>query len=224
MGARQDGREQSDAGGAAVVAAETITRLVAEAKAGSRESAEELLRHVYNQLKRVAQRQLGRERPGHTLQATSLVHEAYLRLMAPGGVPSAGAAVEWPARAHFFHAAAEAMRRILIEHARARGRAKRGGGRRRVPLNVLDLAEEPEAGDVLAMDEAVAALGREDARAAEIVRLRFYAGLSVEETAQALGTSERTVKREWQFARAWLFRQLGGGDAGGGTGPPGSKG
>jgi RNA polymerase sigma factor (TIGR02999 family) len=149
------------------------------------------------------------ERPDHTLQATALVHEAYARLVGRDG----GREVAWAGRAHFFHAAAEAMRRILIDHARARAGAARGGGRRRVPLDVADVADlaardDPEA--ILALDEAVAGLEKQDPDAAAVVRLRFYAGLSVEETAQALGTSPRTVKRDWAFARAYLLRVLEG--------------
>jgi len=141
------------------------------------------------------------ERPDHTLQSTALVHEAYARLVGNGEV-------DWKNRAHFFHAAAEAMRRILIEHARARSGPKRGGGRVRIPLDVLDLATQDDPGQILALEEAVSRLEKKDAEAARVVRLRFYAGLSVEEVAKAIGISERTVKRDWAFARAFLVRAL----------------
>jgi RNA polymerase sigma factor (TIGR02999 family) len=166
-------------------------------------ASEELLPLVYEQLRRVAERNLANERPGQTLQATALVHEAYLRVAGDRGR-------EWDGRGHFFAAAAEAMRRILIERARARARLKRGGAFRRVTLDGLDLGEEHDPGDLLALDEALDALHAEDPRAAEVLRLRFFAGLDVEETAEVLGTAPRTVKREWAFARAWLLDRLGG--------------
>jgi RNA polymerase sigma factor (TIGR02999 family) len=142
------------------------------------------------------------ERKDHTLSATALVHEAYLRLVGQGDVP-------WASRAQFFHAASEAMRRILIEHARGKAQVKRGDGRRRVPLDVLDLASASDFTQVLAINDAVERLEQMSPDVAEVVRLRFYAGLSEAETAQALGMSERTVRREWTYARAWLSRELG---------------
>jgi RNA polymerase sigma factor (TIGR02999 family) len=143
---------------------------------------------------------MAQENIGHTLQATALVHEAFMRLS-----PNS----QFANRAHFFKAAAEAMRRILIEHARSKGRVKRGGGdKNRVPLNVLDLAAAPDSHDILAFDEAISRLEEEAPLAASVVRLRFYAGLSVDETAETLGSSPRTVSREWTYARAWLFRFL----------------
>ena len=165
--------------------------------------AHDLLPLVYDQLRNLARQRMAQERTGHTLQATALVHEAFARLVGPGG----GADARFANVAHFYHAAAEAMRRILIEHARRHGRVKRGGGRQRVPLDVLDLATyDPE--HVIAVDEALQRLAQEDPRAADVVRLRFYAGLSVEETAQALELSERTVRREWEYARACLYRSM----------------
>ena len=200
-------------------AGEQVTRLLGEAQRGERRAAEALLPLVYEQLKELARRRMADERPGHTLQATALVHEAYVRLVRPndgGGDPG------WAGRAHFFHAAAEAMRRILIDHARSRGSLKRGGpgagadGQpaqwQRVAFSVLELADgaaqDPAA--ILALDELISRLEQEEPHLAEVVRLRFFAGLSVEETAAALSVSPRTIKRDWAFARAWLFRRLDG--------------
>jgi RNA polymerase sigma factor (TIGR02999 family) len=165
--------------------------------------ASELLPLLYDELRTLAAARMAAENIGHTLQATALVHEAYLRLAGSGGD------ARFANRAHFFHAAAEAMRRILIEHARKRGSAKRGGGQTRVPMNVLDLAQTPDTEQILAFDEAIERLGAEMPQAAGVVRLRFYAGLSVDETAEALAISPRSVDREWTYARAWLYRFLG---------------
>jgi RNA polymerase sigma factor (TIGR02999 family) len=164
-------------------------------------SSEQLLPLVYEELRQLARAQMGAERRDHTLQATALVHEAYVRL---GNAPD----VQWSSRAHFFNAAAEAMRRILIEHARARAGPRRGGLRNRVPLDVLDLASESNSEDILALEEALSRFIEIDPSAAAVVRLRLFAGLNIEETAATLEISERTVKREWAFARAWLFREL----------------
>ncbi|MFN8179616.1 MAG: ECF-type sigma factor [bacterium] len=161
---------------------------------------------VYDELRSLAHARMQGERAGHTLQTTELVHEAYLRL-------SRGGEGSWQNRGHFFTAAAEAMRRILIERARRRGRVKRGAdseGRpvERVPLNVAEIAALADDGDpetVLAMDAAIERLARRDERLAKVVKLRFYAGLTVEEIAEVLGTSPRTVQRSWAFARAWLY-------------------
>jgi RNA polymerase sigma factor (TIGR02999 family) len=143
------------------------------------------------------------ERAGHTLHATELVHEVYLRLF---GVD--GRRIDFANRAHFFHCVGEAMRHILIEHARRRGRRKRGGDRERVTLDLAELALPADAENLLAVDEAFRRLDAKDARAAEVVRLRYYAGLSVEQTAEAMGISARSVAREWAFARAWLLHCL----------------
>ncbi len=164
-----------------------------------------LIEQGYAQLRAIAQRQMSEERRGHTLQATALVNEAYMRLTEAG--------VTWSQPGAFYHAAAEAMRRILIEHARKRGAAKRGGARARVDLdlgNVADLAGA-DADGIVALDEALLRLEGADPRAASVVRLRFFAGLSVEGTASALGLSDRTVRRDWEFARAWLYHALGWG-------------
>ncbi len=184
---------------------DTLTILLDETK-GSAERVESLLPLVYDQLRAVAQRALAAERPDHTLQATALVHEAYLRLVGEREVP-------WVNRAHFYVAAAEAMRRILLDHARARGRVKRGGGRARLGLSdVTDLAANPD--DIVRFDEAFRRLEDESPDAAAIVRLRFFAGLSVEQTAEALGVSTSTVDRRWAFARARLYESLSGGSSG----------
>ncbi len=159
---------------------------------------------VYEQLRAIAQVQMNGERRGHTLQATALVHEAFVRL---GGAEG----LRGRSKPEFYHAAAEAMRRILVEHARARARLKRGGAAARLDLDlagVLDLAADTDPDRILALDDAIRRLEGADPRAATVVRLRFLAGLSVEETAAAMGQSERTVKRDWEFARAWLYRAL----------------
>ena len=180
-----------------------VTRILGDLRSGHGHAADDLLPLVYQQLRAIAQQNMNNERASHTLEATALVHEAYLRLV---GDQELG----WDSRAHFFTAAAEAMRRILIEHARAKHRIKRGGNeRQRVPLTGLDLADDHDAEEILAVDDAFRRLETEDSTAANVVRLRFYAGLSVAETAAALGISERSVAREWSFARAWLADALG---------------
>ena len=180
-----------------------VTRILDEVGEGDRREAfERLLPLVYDELRSLAKAHLAHERPGHSLQATALVHEAYLRMLAGQG-PS------WKDRRHFYYAAAQAMRRILIEHARKRGRLKRGGGRVQVTMDDIQVGDGPPMEDLLALDEALARLEERDPRMAEVVHLRFFAGLSVEETAAALEISERTVKREWAVARAWLYQALG---------------
>ena len=162
---------------------------------------DELAPLVYEELRQLAHRYMRSERSDHTLQATALVNEAYMKLIGDGEV-------SWRDRGHFYAAAAEAMRRILIDHARRRDAEKRGGQRSRVPLNVCDLAANDDPAQIMALDRALMRLDGEDAAGAEIVRLRFFAGLTVEQAAAALGVSERTVKREWTYARARLFRLL----------------
>jgi RNA polymerase sigma factor (TIGR02999 family) len=168
--------------------------------------ASDWLPRVYAELRRKAQLFLNSERSGHTLNATALVHEAYVKL-AGGTKPP-----EFEKTGHFYAAAAEAMRRILVDHARARLARKRGGEGRRQGSSALDNAavfsDEQSPEEILALDEAFSRLGTQDAQAAEVVRLRFFAGLEIEQTAKALGVSPRTVKRQWQFARAWLYREL----------------
>jgi RNA polymerase sigma-70 factor (ECF subfamily) len=171
-----------------------------------REVFDRLLPLVYDELRIIARGRLHHERQGHSLQATALVHEAYIRMLAGDG-PS------WNDRGHFFSAAAEAMRRILIDHARKRGRDKRGGGRIQVTLGDVEGVAGLPFEDLLALDDAIQRLEGQDPRMAEIVRLRFFAGLSVEETAKALEVSERTVKRDWAVARAWLFEAMRGSES-----------
>ncbi|MBK7403675.1 MAG: sigma-70 family RNA polymerase sigma factor [Phycisphaerales bacterium] len=178
-------------------------------------AAEELLSAVYEQLREIARQRMGHERAGHTLQATALVHEAFVRLLGDREVT-------WESRAHFYAASAQAMRRILIDHARKRKAEKRGGAAKRVPLSVVDLATEADPEQVLALEEAMDELERSDPRAASVVRLRFFAGLEVKETADVLGLSERTVMRDWAYARAMLFSRMSG-EADRGNGISGGK-
>jgi RNA polymerase sigma factor (TIGR02999 family) len=164
---------------------------------------ENLLAQVYEQLRAIARNRIASEAPGHTLQATALVHEAYMKLCL------SGSGFQLNDRAQFVIMAAEAMRRVLIDHARGKHRVKRGGGvAKRALADVADLAIDDDPDQIMALDEAIRRFEQEDKQAAQVVKLRFFAGLSVAETAEALGLSERTVKRDWQFARAWLFRAL----------------
>jgi RNA polymerase sigma factor (TIGR02999 family) len=179
-----------------------VTRILDDLQGTDRrEVFDRLLPLVYDELRVIARARLKQERQGHSLQATALVHEAYIRMLAGDG-PS------WNDRLHFFRAAAEAMRRILIDHARKRGRIKRGGSRVQVTLGDVAAGAGMPLEDLLALDDAIQRLEGQDPRMAEIVRLRFFAGLSVEETGKALEVSERTVKREWAVARAWLFEAM----------------
>jgi RNA polymerase sigma factor (TIGR02999 family) len=185
-----------------------VTRILSAIEQGDPQAAEELLPLVYDELRKLAAQKLAQERPGQTLQATALVHEAYLRLVGAGGAQS------WDGRGHFFAAAAEAMRRILVDNARRKQRLKHGG-----PLQRVELAEEllPLAGpnaDVLAVHEALEQLTQQDPQTAELVKLHFFAGIPLEQAAELLGLSARTAYRNWNYARAWLFRRLDGGAAG----------
>jgi RNA polymerase sigma factor (TIGR02999 family) len=164
-------------------------------------ASSQLLEQVYDQLRSIAQSQLSRESAGHTLQATALVNEAYLKLRERYSILVQD-------RGAFVRAAATAMRRILIDHARARGRDKRGGQLKREFADVAEFAANNNPEEILALDDAICRLEEQDPKAAEVVKLRFFAGLSVEETAEVLGVSPRSVKREWQYARAWLYRQF----------------
>lgn len=181
-----------------------VTALLARATAGDEQATNELFPLVYEELRRLAASFLASERPGHTLQPTALVHEAYVRLVGPGETT-------WQSRAHFFGAAARAIRRILTDYARARARGKRGGDPQRVPLSESLAEVEPaDSLDLLALDEALTRLAGLDPQAARLVELRFYGGLSVEETAAALEISPRTAARLWEFARLWLFNEIDG--------------
>lgn len=197
-----------------------VTRLLSAIDDGEPLAAEQLLPLVYHELRKLAAGRLAQERPGQTLQATALVHEAYLRIVGPAcraepeqqqdaDSTSRPAVGTYHSRGHFFAAAAEAMRRILIDQARRKGRDKRGGGLRRVELSAIEVPSE-EPFDVLAIDEALQKLAAEDPRAAELVKLRFFAGLSINEAAEALGISRTTAYDEWAYARAWLRCALDG--------------
>ncbi|HJT76246.1 MAG TPA: ECF-type sigma factor [Gemmataceae bacterium] len=179
-----------------------VSRILDSLGRGDPQAAGRLLPLVYDELRRLAAARLARERPGHTLQPTALVHEAYLRLVAGGDEPA------WESRRHFFAAAAEAMRRILIDQARRKKRAKRGGDRRRVDLDPVEVPDAARGDDLLALDEALDALAREAPEKAELVRLRFFAGLSVEEAGRCLGISRATADRHWAYARAWLYDRV----------------
>ena len=188
-----------------------VTRLLAAAGGGDRAAGEALLPLVYDELRRLARRRMAREAPGHTLQATALVHEAYVRLVG-GGNGSGGDGPRWDSRGHFFAAAAEAMRRILVENARRKARLKHGGEFRRVGLTDSHLAIEPPSsvGDLLALDAALARFEAEHPRPAAVVKLRHFAGLTFDETAAALDISRATAVRDWTFGRAWLYRAVCG--------------
>ena len=178
-----------------------ITRLLTAEEVSSAERASQLLPLLYDQLRAEANRLMAAERADHTLQPTALVHEAYLRIFGDRHVP-------WQNRAHFYSAAAEAMRRVLLDHAKARGRQRRGGGKRPVPLSMTDIADSWNFEEIVSLDDAVCRLVERDSDLADVVHLRFYAGLSIADTAEALGVSPATVKRRWEYARTWLFREL----------------
>ncbi len=178
-----------------------VTRILNAIKAGSGEATDQLLPIVYNELRDLAQQKLRHEASGNTLQPTALVHEAYLRLIGSEND-------DWENRAHFFAAAAEAMRRILIDHARAKKSQKRGGGDRPVSLDGLTEISLQKADELLALDEALDELAAVDAAKADLVKLRFFVGLNMEESAAALGMSIRTAERNWAYARAWLHREM----------------
>jgi RNA polymerase sigma factor (TIGR02999 family) len=186
-----------------------VTRLLSAAESGDPKAAAELLPLVYDELRKLAAARLADEKPGQTLQATALVHEAYLRLVGTEAVTS------WDGRGHFFAAAAEAMRRILIDRARRRRRPKHGGGRGRVDLDSAAAIDGGPCDDLLALDEALAKFAAVEPLKAELVKLRFFAGLTVPEAAAALGISVATAERHWTYARVWLYAELTDGE-----GPP----
>jgi RNA polymerase sigma factor (TIGR02999 family) len=183
-----------------------VTRVLNAIEQGDPSAAEQLLPLVYEELRKLAAQRLSQEKPGQTLEATALVHEAYLRL-----VDDADKAQHWNSRGHFFAAAAEAMRRILIDNARRKGRQKRGGGRRqRVDLDSQDLVSQTTPDELLLLDDALAALTAEEPEAGQLVKLRYFAGLSVEQAAELLGLSRSTAYEHWAYARVWLHAELFG--------------
>jgi RNA polymerase sigma factor (TIGR02999 family) len=184
-------------------AADQVTELLVAWREGEPGALDRLLPLVYGELRRQARAQLRRERPGHTLQPTALVHEAFLRLFGQRGT-------QWQNRRQFFAVASQAMRRALVDHARARAAAKRGAGLTRVALSDAARAAAPLDADVLALDQALGRLEQLDPRQVRVVELRYFGGLSAEEAAEALDVSLATVNRDWAMARAWLFRELGG--------------
>jgi RNA polymerase sigma factor (TIGR02999 family) len=181
-----------------------VTRIMAQIESGDPSAAEQLLPLVYDELRRLAKERMAQENPGQTLQATALVHEAYLRLVDVQHVQ------HWNSRGHFFAAAAEAMRRILVESARRKRGPQRGGNLMRRDLDGVDLAVPPDRDDLLALDEALQKLAANDKSAADVVQLRFFAGLPLAEVARILNISPRTVDRLWAYARAWLHEEIQG--------------
>ena len=184
-----------------------VTQILSQIDSGDPSAADQLLPLVYQELRRLAASKLANEKPGQTLQATALVHEAYLRLLGPGGADK-----PWDSRGHFFAAAAEAMRRILIDQARAKGRQKRQADGRRIDIDSANVAVHATPNQLLVIDEALMKLEREDPAVFELVRLRYFAGLNVDEAAAALGISTATAYRRWNYARAWLHSELLGQD------------
>jgi RNA polymerase sigma factor (TIGR02999 family) len=182
-----------------------VTRILCAVERGDDQAAERLLPLVYNELRRLAAHKLACETPGQTLQATALVHEAYIRLV--GGDDQ-----HWDSRGHFFAAAAEAMRRILVDNARHKKGRKRNGQLQRVDLDNVELTIDTPSDDLIALDEALAKLAAQDTVSAELVKLRYFAGLTVTQAATALGISRSTAIRNWAHARAWLFREIHNGD------------
>ena len=189
-----------------------VTRILSAIEEGDPNAAEQLLPLVYEELRLLAAQRLAHEKPGQTLQATALMHEAYLRLTASPGRES-GEDVRWDHRGHFFATAAEAMRRILLNRARDKKRLKRGGERHRVDLDHIEIALDSNDEDLMALDEALTHFAAEDPDAARLVNLRFFAGLTLTDAAASLGLSRRTAERQWTYARAWLYARLrqGGG-------------
>ena len=191
-----------------------VTRILSAIEHGDPRAAEQLLPMVYDELRKLAAQRLAREKPGQTLQATALVHDAYLRLV---GTQDPG----WNGRGHFFAAAAEAMRRILVENARRKDRLKRGGERVRIEVEHLDVAAPQEPEDLLALDEALSRLALADPQAAELVKLRYFAALTLKQAAEALGVAPRTADFLWAYAKAFLLKELQGD---GPTSSPGGRG
>jgi RNA polymerase sigma factor (TIGR02999 family) len=179
-----------------------VTRILSAIEEGDPQAAGQLLPLVYDELRKLAAQKMAQEKPGQTLQATALVHEAYLRLVDKDKVQ------HWDSRGHFFTAAAEAMRRILINRARDRKRHKRGGDCQRIDLDKIEIALDTPDDDLITLDEAIYRLASEDKVCADLVKLRFFAGLTLREAAESLGIARRTADRHWAYARAWLYDQL----------------
>ncbi len=182
-------------------APQEVSQLLVQWRSGDQQALDRLMPLVYDELRRIAGRYMKRERKDHTLQTTALVNEAYLRMVGQQDV-------KWQNRAHFFAVAASVMRHLLVDHARARGRVRRGAHRQQVTLDKAAIISEQRGEEMLALDEALTKLAAIDARKVKIVELRYFSGLSAEETATVLGVSEITVKREWLKAKAWLYREL----------------
>jgi RNA polymerase sigma factor (TIGR02999 family) len=197
--------QPASAGGMLFSGMSDVTRILSAIGQGDPHAAEQLFPLVYDELRKLAARRLAREKPGQTLQATALVHEVYLRLVA-GAQPDAG----WDGRGHFFAAAAEAMRRILVDAARARAADKRGGASRRIDLNSVDLAQRAAPDDLLEFDDTLDKLARQDPLTSQLVKLHFFAGLSIDEAAGMLGLSRTVAYERWAFARAWLYSEMKG--------------
>jgi RNA polymerase sigma factor (TIGR02999 family) len=178
-----------------------VTRILDAIGNGDPTASDQLLPMVYEELRRLATHKMANEAPGQTLQPTALVHEAWLRL-------TGGENVRWDGRAHFFGAAAEAMRRILIDNARRKQALRHGGGQRRLDIEEVEIAAVPDDDQLLGLDEALERLAARDSRKAELVKLRYFAGLTISEAAELLKISEPTAKRDWIYARAWLFNEL----------------
>jgi len=178
-----------------------VTRILNSLEQGDASAADQLLPLVYDELRRLAAHKMANEKPGQTLQATALVHEAYLRLVGNQNQ-------RWSGRAHFFGAAAEAMRRILIENARRKSAQRHGGGQQRVDIEEVDIASPAGDDQLLAVNDAVEKLAAIDPAKAELVKLRYFVGMTVPEAAEVLGISEPTAKRHWAYARAWLYREM----------------
>jgi RNA polymerase sigma factor (TIGR02999 family) len=182
-----------------------VTRILSAIEAGDPRAAEHLLPLVYDELRKLAAAKLGQEKPGQTLEATALVHEAYVRLV------DVDKAQQWDSRGHFFAAAAEAMRRILVDRAREKGREKRGGKLQKVNIDAIDVVTSATPDQLLAIDEALARLADDDPEAAGLVKLRYFAGMTIDEAGKAIGISTATAYRHWNYARAWLYGELCGG-------------
>jgi len=178
-----------------------VTRILERAQQGEAQPAEELLPLVYDELRKLAAAKMMHEAPGQTLQPTALVHEAWLRLVGHGGGG-------WENRSHFFGAAAEAMRRILVERARCKRAARHGGGQQRLEIQDIEIAVPVKDDELLAVDEALAVFATQDEQKAELVKLRYFVGLTLEEAAEILGVSVATAKRWWTYARAWLYQEI----------------